>query len=116
MIHGKWYKGTDDLSVLKRNITEADKLSWHLVIDRDGALNTCSLSPFEDGFCISELKASDAGILELMLRMIAAKLDSFNMSAVYAKEDTGISGFGFKSYKMGILKTDKIILPVHCKG
>lgn len=116
MIHGKWYRGCDDLNVLEREITEEDKVSWHLVIENGEArIGRCSLSPYKDSFCIRDV-LGDSEEIELMLRMIGAKLEVFGKQKVYAKKDTGIKNFGFEEAEDDVLKAEKLILPIHCKG
>ena len=116
MIHGKWYKGSDNLSVLERDTDETDKISWHLVIEEDGIKQgMCALTPFENSFIINRVKADAVEILELMLRMISVKIKSFNKETIYAKKNSGITGFGFAEYNNDTLIAKKIILPNRCK-
>ena len=116
MIHCKWYKGSEELSVLDREILEEDRISWHLVVEDNGEkVGTCSLSPFNDSFCIRDVKGSGQTV-ELMLRMIGAKLYSLGKEVVYVKSDCGIKGFGFEPWKDEVLRAKKLVLPIYCKG
>lgn len=116
MIHGKWLKGSDDLSALSREITEQDRFSWHLIVEDEGKVSRCSLTPYNNSFCIRELMAANDTATELMLRMVGAKLDTLGKVTVYASTDKDFSSFGFKPYKEGILKAEQLSLPRHCKG
>ena len=117
MIHGKWYKGNEDLSVLERNITDEDMYSWHLVIYDDGIkAGQLTLCPYKDSFKLVHIQSQKESTTELMLRMVGAKLFDFGKEKLYAEKEDSLKKFGFVAEEENMLVAEKLELPKHCKG
>lgn len=117
MLHGKWYSGRDDLSVLGRDIGNEDMYRWHLQIKQDkDAAGYCALEYTGDGWRILNLEYQGKLILDLLMRQTQRKLESLQGKRVYAEGNADLLDFGFKFIDDNLMAADAIKLPKYCKG
>lgn len=117
MLHGKWYSGRDDLSILGRDIGNEDMYRWHLQIRQDGyAAGYCALEYTGNGWRILNLEYKEKLILDLIMRQTERKLEGLKGQRVYAEGNPDLKDFGFKFINDGLMAADRIKLPKYCKG
>lgn len=117
MLHGKWYRGVDDLSPLNRQLTQRDLLLWHLHITNDGeTFGYCALEPGPKEWSVLELEYTSSKALDLIMRQVKRKMQEFKVTAAKAQYNERLQDFGFFATGRQTMEADPIILPEYCKG